>query len=120
MIRTGWSPSVRLFEAAACGTPIISDRWDGLNDLLPIDDAILVADDADDVVRILSRIDDVKRERIGRSARDIVLTDHSGAARGCKLEHYIRAIQALGPVHIPQADQLGQSNGGMSREPARA
>ena len=30
MIRTGWSPSVRLFEAAACGTPIISDRWEGL------------------------------------------------------------------------------------------
>ena len=32
MIRTGYSPSVRLFEAAACGTPIISDSWPGLGD----------------------------------------------------------------------------------------
>ena len=32
MIRAGWSPSVRLFEAAACGTPIISDRWAGPRD----------------------------------------------------------------------------------------
>jgi spore maturation protein CgeB len=34
MIAAGWSPSVRLFEAAACGTPIISDRWDGIETLL--------------------------------------------------------------------------------------
>src|SRR5438132_8271337 len=26
----GFSPSVRLFEAAACGTPVISDRWPGI------------------------------------------------------------------------------------------
>ncbi len=34
MIAAGWSPSVRLFEAAACGTPIISDAWAGLESLL--------------------------------------------------------------------------------------
>jgi spore maturation protein CgeB len=94
MIRTGWSPSVRLFEAAACGTPIISDRWDGLGDLLPIGDAILVADGADDVVRVLSEIDEMTGNRIGRRARDIVLANHSGAARGLKLEHCIRTMQA--------------------------
>ena len=33
MVEAGWSPSVRLFEAAACGVPIISDPWDGLADL---------------------------------------------------------------------------------------
>src|SRR5581483_548045 len=30
MVRAGYSPSVRLFEAAACGVPIISDYWQGL------------------------------------------------------------------------------------------
>jgi spore maturation protein CgeB len=120
MIRTGWSPSVRLFEAAACGTPIISDRWDGLDDLLPIDVAVLVADHADDVVRVLSGIGDAVRDRIGRRARDIVLTNHSGAARGLKLEHYIRAIQAAGTMQIPPSDGPGQSNGAMGRHPARA
>jgi spore maturation protein CgeB len=120
MIRTGWSPSVRLFEAAACGTPIISDRWDGLDDLLPIDDAVLVADHADDVVRVLSGTGDAGRDRIGRRARDIVVTNHSGAARGLKLEHYIRAIQASGTPRIPPSDGPGQSNGAMGRQPARA
>ena len=54
MITAGWSPSVRLFEAAACGTPIISDRWPGLADLLPECDAILIADDTDAVVAALA------------------------------------------------------------------
>jgi spore maturation protein CgeB len=121
MIRTGWSPSVRLFEAAACGTPIISDRWEGLDDLLPINDAILVADHADDVVGILSGTDATTRDRIGRRARDIVLTNHSGAARGLKLEHYIKAIQTPAMTHIrPISDWFVQSNGSISRQPARA
>jgi spore maturation protein CgeB len=120
MIRTGWSPSVRLFEAAACGTPIISDRWDGLGDLLPIDDAILVADQADDVVRVLTATDNAARDRIGNSARNIVLANHSGAARGRKLEHYIRAIRDLGTIYIAPPDCPGQSNAGVSQQQARA
>jgi spore maturation protein CgeB len=99
MIRTGWSPSVRLFEAAACGTPIISDRWDGLDDLLPNGDAILVADHADDVVTALSGINDAARERIGATARKIVLTSHTGAARGGELERYIGAVLQSDATH---------------------
>ncbi len=33
MIAAGYSPSVRLFEAAACATPIISDVWEGIDTL---------------------------------------------------------------------------------------
>ena len=43
MVRAGWSPSVRLFEAAACGTPIISDRWDGLDAIFAPGRDILLA-----------------------------------------------------------------------------
>jgi spore maturation protein CgeB len=120
MIRAGWSPSVRLFEAAACGTPIISDRWDGLGDLLPINDAILVADQADDVARVLTGTDNAARVRIGNSARNIVLANHSGAARGRKLEHYIRAIRNLGTIHIAPPDCPKQSNASVSQQQARA
>ncbi len=91
MVRTGWSPSVRLFEAAACGTPIISDRWPGLDSLLPDDDAILTAGDADEVVRVLCGLDDKRRLRIATSARDIVLADHTGLARGRELEQNLFA-----------------------------
>jgi spore maturation protein CgeB len=89
MIAAGWSPSVRLFEAAACGTPIISDRWTGLTELLPEREAILIADETDDVVSALTSISDVDRRTIARRARAIVLADHTGTARARQLLHDI-------------------------------
>jgi spore maturation protein CgeB len=85
MIAAGWSPSVRLFEAAACGTPIISDRWNGLTDLLPEPEAILIADDTDDVVRTLRTLAEPERLRLGQRARTIVLAGHTGSARAREL-----------------------------------
>jgi spore maturation protein CgeB len=98
MVRTGWSPSVRLFEAAACGTPIISDRWDGLNDLLPDGCATLIADVAEDVVTVLRGFDAQARNRIARKAREIVLESHTGAARARELEQYIASCLGLDAV----------------------
>lgn len=43
MRRMGSSPSVRLFEAASCGTPIVSDVWRGLDDLFADGDAVVLA-----------------------------------------------------------------------------
>ncbi|MBB4066134.1 spore maturation protein CgeB [Gellertiella hungarica] len=63
MIAAGWSPSVRLFEAAACGTPIVSDAWRGLDDLLPNGEALIIARDGDDVIRALETLDDAALER---------------------------------------------------------
>ena len=89
MIAAGWSPSVRLFEAAACGTPIISDRWDGLDALLPDGEAILIADDGDAVTDALLSIDEARRQAIAARARQIVLTGHTGLARAGELERYL-------------------------------
>src|SRR5690606_22330477 len=68
MIELGHSPSVRLFEAAACGVPIISDRWDGLDELLPDGDAILIADRADQVVDVLQRTSAERSREIAETA----------------------------------------------------
>jgi spore maturation protein CgeB len=95
MRMAGWSPSVRLFEAAACGTPIISDRWDGLGALLPEGEAILIADDTDAVVAALLRPDDSVRRAIAARARAIVLNDHTGTARARELLHH---LAKLGPA----------------------
>ena len=43
MARMGWCPSGRLFEAAACGAPILTDAWDGLDTFFTPGDEILVA-----------------------------------------------------------------------------
>jgi spore maturation protein CgeB len=93
MIRAGWSPSVRLFEAAACGTPIISDDWRGLNDFFKIGDEILVARTAADVLRYLSKMPEATRRRIGENARARVLAAHTSAHRALELEHYVRRVR---------------------------
>jgi len=56
MIRAGYSPSVRLFEAAATGTPIISDVWAGLDTILAPGREIVTAADDDDVLAVLKPV----------------------------------------------------------------
>jgi nucleoside-diphosphate-sugar epimerase/spore maturation protein CgeB len=88
MIAAGWSPSVRLFEAAACATPVISDRWDGIDSLFEPGCEIVLADSSDEVVARLSANDDASA--IGRGARARILSGHTAAHRASELE---RAIQ---------------------------
>lgn len=88
MIRAGWSPSVRLFEAAACATPIISDYWDGLNEFLAFDKEICVARDSIEARAILE-IGESERRKIGEAARQKVLQNHTAAHRAAELEAFL-------------------------------
>jgi spore maturation protein CgeB len=87
MIAAGWSPSVRLFEAAACATPVISDRWEGIDSLFEPGCEIILADSTEQVVERLSSQDDAAE--IGRAARERVLAGHTAAHRASELERYI-------------------------------
>jgi spore maturation protein CgeB len=89
MIRAGWSPSVRLFEAMACGTPVISDVWSGLTDLFTENDEILLSRSADDTLRILRDFPDTERQATGERARQKVLSTHTAAHRAAELESYL-------------------------------
>lgn len=91
MVAAGWSPSVRLFEAGACGTAILSDRWDGLGALFPDGEAIRIVDGTDDVVAALAEPPPVAR-RLGEAARRIVLSRHTGTARAAELEIAIASV----------------------------
>jgi spore maturation protein CgeB len=86
MLRAGWSPSVRLFEAGACGVPVITDPWPGIEALFQPGHDILVARDAGDVVRILDETDAAARDAIGERLRARVLTLHTAAQRAEELE----------------------------------
>ena len=92
MIALGHSPSVRLFEAAACGVPIISDRWDGLDELLPDREAILITDTSEEVVELLQDMSDARRQAIAATARRIVLAAHTGEARARELLDALNAV----------------------------
>jgi spore maturation protein CgeB len=97
MIRAGWSPSVRLFEAAACGVPIISDWWDGLDSLFEPGREILIAEKSADVSRFLRKSDD-ERLRIGARARERVLAEHTAAHRARELEGYVEEATTSVPL----------------------
>lgn len=89
MVRAGWSPSVRLFEAAACAVPILTDWWEGLGDLFDVGKEILVARTTDDVLHALHEVDEDERRAIGERARLRVLRDHTPAQRAMDLERFI-------------------------------
>lgn len=91
MISAGYSPSVRLFEAAACGTPIISDYWQGLDSLFNIGEEILIARTRDDVVKHLAMPED-ERLAMGRRLREKVLHSHTSAHRAQELEQHWQEV----------------------------
>ncbi len=94
MIRFGYSPSVRLFEAAAAGAPIISDRWAGLETLFEPGAEIMLADTADDVLAILLHQPEAARRQIADQARRRVLAGHTASHRAAELEAHVRAALA--------------------------
>lgn len=90
MIEAGFSPSVRLFEAAACAVPVISDYWTGLDEFFKIGEEILVAFTTEDVLRILETTSEEKRREIGNRARVRVLAEHTSRHRAVQLENYVK------------------------------
>ena len=88
MVRAGFSPSVRLFEAAACGTPIISDWWPGLDSYFAPQREILPAASSRDVLGYLQNMPESDRQALGRSARRRVLAEHTSDRRAEELEGY--------------------------------
>ena len=93
MTAAGYSPSVRLFEAAACATPIISDRWTGLDTLFVEGRELILANDAHDVLAALGQPEALRR-RIGRAGRARILREHTCEIRAAELEvDLLAAIQ---------------------------
>ncbi len=84
MAAMGWCPSARLFEAAACGTPVLSDLWDGLDHFFDLGDQLLPARTADDTLAALE-LGPERLAAIGRRARERVLAEHTAAHRADEL-----------------------------------
>ncbi|CAN5563229.1 glycosyltransferase [soil metagenome] len=95
MIKAGYSPSVRLFEAAACGVPIISDNWMGLDELFVPGKEILISNSAKETLAFLQDINENERVEIGENARKKILTNHTAAHRSQELLQYYSELQNL-------------------------
>ncbi len=92
MTEMGYCPSGRLFEAAACGTPLVSDWWEGLEAFFQPECEIFIARTAEDVVEVL-RLPDEALARVARAARERTLEEHTAQRRALELERLIE--QAL-------------------------
>jgi spore maturation protein CgeB len=89
----GFSPSVRLFEAAACGVPIISDQWPGIETIFTPSAEILLVDGTREVVQILTTMTEERRLSVAERARQRILRDHTPADRARQLEgYYVEAL----------------------------
>jgi spore maturation protein CgeB len=96
----GYSPGVSLFEAAACGVPVISDYWEGLEEFFMPGTEILVSDSCRDIINYLKYFPEEDRKRIGRNARKRILEAHTGEIRATELELHVVAARS-GQVFNP-------------------
>jgi spore maturation protein CgeB len=94
MLDAGYSPSIRLFEAGACGTPIISDDWPGLDEFFVAGRELFVATSATDVLRLLREVGEDERLAVGQRGRERVLAEHTAAHRAEALEGYLRELES--------------------------
>jgi len=106
MRRLGHSPSVRLFEAAACGAAIVSDAWPGLEEIFEPGCEVLIARSRKDVLSYLTWPDE-RRVSLGRRARARVLAAHTSVHRAIEFEDYvadaIRPGTAVDPLRTATA-----------------
>ncbi len=90
MRKAGYSPSVRLFEAGACGVPIISDWWEGLDSLLEPGKEVLISSNSEDTLRFLRDYPEAQRLAMGEAARSRILAGHTPLRRAIQLEAYVQ------------------------------
>lgn len=84
MAEMGWCPSGRLFEASACGAPLVSDAWDGIQDFFEPGTEILLANRKEDVLAAFE-LEDSELWRIAHRARERTREQHSSAKRAQEL-----------------------------------
>jgi spore maturation protein CgeB len=104
MARMGWCPSGRLFEAAACGVPVVTDDWDGLSTFYAEGQEILVVRSTDDVVSALE-LSDAELRRIAVAARERTLAEHTSDRRATIL---LNAIEQARRPPLQETLAIGQ------------
>jgi spore maturation protein CgeB len=113
MVAAGYSPSVRLFEASACGAAILSDYWKGLEHFLTPGEEVLLPKDAYEVKQIIETLPEPDRRRMGLNARERVLSEHTAAHRAEEFEQIVSrcggspsALREKEPEETKEAGQV--------------
>ncbi len=93
MAQMGYCPSGRLFEAAACRVPIVSDWWEGLDHFFEPGREVIIAQTSEDTIRAL-KMHPERLSGIGRAARERALEFHTAECRARELERIILSTES--------------------------
>lgn len=103
MRAAGYSPSVRLFEAAACGAAIVSDDWPGLDSFLRPGRDVMVVHEAAEVADLLAHTHPDDRRAMGEAARERILAEHTSEHRAMQLERILSAARTAASQPVATA-----------------
>jgi spore maturation protein CgeB len=106
MAQMGYCPSGRLFEAAACGTPILSDNWKGLDTFFTPGTEILIAQNTADAIQAID-FSDAKLARISAAAHERVMDCHTADHRARELERILESAFTQRPGSVLSEAQSG-------------
>jgi spore maturation protein CgeB len=99
-VLAGFSPSVRLFEAAACAATIVSDNWLGLDEFFAPSQEILLPTGIEDVVRYITDYDAEELLQIGKRAQARVLAEHTNQRRAEQFEAYVESVSSTNKLSL--------------------
>jgi spore maturation protein CgeB len=105
MASYGFSPPTRVFEAAGGAACLITDAWEGIETFLTPDREVLVAHDADDVVRHLESLDQERANTIGEAAKRRVLAEHTYQHRALQLQRLLDRRQFDSPATAQRCNE---------------
>jgi len=106
MVMAGYSPSVRLFEAAACGAAIVSDNWPGLDTFFIPGREILLPASAKEMLRYLREFDECELRAIGAAAQQRVLAAHTSQHRAIEFEREVEVARCGGRPPLVNSQAL--------------
>ncbi len=87
--KVGYSPPPLLLEAAACGVPVITRHWVGMEEFLVPYEEIFVAENAAEVSDILDTVSTKERLRRAERARRRVMVEHAPSVRAAQLVRHV-------------------------------
>ena len=90
--RMGYTPTRRLLAAAACGVPVLTDHWDGIDHFFEPHREVFCVNGEQDVLAVLYGKEEGLRRKIGHQARNRILEQHTTGHRAEQLLGYLAEI----------------------------
>lgn len=99
-------PTIRVFEALACGVPLLCAPWEDREGLFRAGTDYLLAEDPSDMTRLLRDVlnDEALRGALARSGRETILERHTCGRRADELLEIIRGLTARGLARTPELE----------------